>query len=1054
MERTDVFSRKVQAARGARASGLALALVVAVVARPGMARGQERAAGPGAGAARASLARYVPKQDNLFFYLEFDGLDAHQGAWRNSAAYKLLNDTKLGALLEDLVGQGIALAQQSARPEKQIKPAELIGLFKLAAKQGFVAGFWGDNPQVGGFVIVARGADRPEVVRLLRSATSGRPEAAPVEKAGRTLHRLDDDASWWIEKGDLVISSKPDLFLSALDGQAPNVAEHPVRTALLRKSPDFEPVAAGFFDIDAMPPMPPQAVQMGLDGLKRVEIQWGFQDDAMLAVVGLVAPQPRRGLLAMLDQPTFTVQALPPLPAGLTAFAVLSLDPVKTYDRIVELSKQTDPRGAEGFARLEQALRQRFGLDLRQDVLSPIGPKIAVYSHVPGEAPVNPAAAMMGMVAGLTIAAQARDEALARNLDKLVEMINQIIQSQQAAARRGQPDPNAGAIAFRKQEAQRPTYALELPPSAVPPPFGLMFRPTIKLGQGQLVIAASTPAANRAVDLAGLPPDRLWRPADAFVPMARRLPGDMVLLTVSDPRDTLPGFIENLPTFAQQMNMMLLPAVQSAREAARRAQCTNNLKQIALAMLNYHDANAAFPAPAIAGKDGKPLLSWRVALLPLLDQRALYDKFKLGEPWDSPHNKALINEMPQVFACPGRTNAAPGTTTYRLFVGPGAPFEAGKPIGIKDMTDGLSMTILAVESKDSVAWTKPDSDLPFDPNAPASLYGAGSSHPGGFQVMMADGSVLAVADSIDPKVFRSLITRNGGEIISSDQIPRPRPEQPGRPVGGLQVNPTLIPRADELRPLLFPASLAMISDREGLRLVSREPIPSISSPAASGVLIALLLPAVQSAREAARRAQCVNNLKQIALAMLNYESANNAFPRPAIVGKDGKPLLSWRVAILPYIEQAALYNKFHLDEPWDSPHNMALIKEMPSAYLCPSRRNPEPGSTTYRVFVGKGAFFEKGQATTIANITDGTSNTIMVVEAGEAVPWTKPDSDLPFDPDAKASLYGAGSPHPGGLNAVMGDGSVRFLKNSISAEVFRALITRAGGEVVNAAAQP
>jgi prepilin-type processing-associated H-X9-DG protein len=1028
---------------------VALTLVLAVAAAgPGGAHGQESPR-PGAGAAQASLARYVPKQDNLFFYLEFDGLAAHQAAWKSSSAYKLLNETKLGALVEDLITQGIEAIQQSTPAEKRVKPAELIGLFKLAANQGFAAGFWGQNPQVGGFVIVARGAARPEVIRLLESTTSGRTDTPPKPIAGRTLHALDREASWWVEDGDLVFSSRPELVTSVLDGRAPNVADHPVRAALLKKSDGFEPVAAGFFDLAALPPVPPQAAQLGLDGVKRIEIQWGIQDDALLAVVGIVAPPPRRGLLAMLDQPTFTFDSLPPLPAGLTGFGALSVDPVKLYDQVVDLTKQTNPAGGEGFAQLEQAIRQRFGFDLRKDVLAQLGPKIAVYSQAPPPAGAAPAAALMGQIAGLTIAAQARDEALSPNLDKLVEAINLIIESQRAAARRGQPDPNPGAVGFRKQEAKQPTYVLNLPTGSVPPPMQMLIRPTLKLGKDQLVLAASPAAANRSFNVAALPPDQLWKPADKFVPIARRLPRDMVLLTVSDPRDTLPAFVDNLPMFVQQMNMMF-PAVHAAREAARRAQCTNNLKMIGLAMHNYVATHNAFPAPALPGKDGKPALSWRVALLPFLEQQALYDRFHLDEPWDSPHNQALIKEMPTVFTCPSRPDAAPGTTTYRLFTGPGALFEAGKQKGLRDVTDGTSNTILAVEAKEAVPWTSPDSELPFDLNVAASLYGAGSPHPGGFQMLMADGSVLPVADSIDPIVFRSLITRNAGEIVSSDKITRPLQAQPERAAGPLHVDPALIPRADELKPLLFPASLAIASDREGFRLASREPIPSISSPATSGVLVALLLPAVQSAREAARRAQCVNNLKQIALAMHNYESANGHFPR-AVVDKDGKRLLSWRVAILPYLEQQGLYNRFKLDEPWDSPHNKALLNEMPATFGCPSRPL-QPGLTAYRGFEGEGAFFEKDQDTRIANITDGTSNTIMVVEASEAAPWTSPDSDLPFDPDAKPSFYGAGSSHPGGFNVGFADGSVRFIKNSTAAIVFKALITRAGGEVIQGGA--
>ena len=122
---------------------------------------------------------------------------------------------------------------------------------------------------------------------------------------------------------------------------------------------------------------------------------------------------------------------------------------------------------------------------------------------------------------------------------------------------------------------------------------------------------------------------------------------------------------------------------------------------------------------------------------------------------------------------------------------------------------------------------------------------------------------------------------------------------------------------------------------------------------------------------------------------------------------------------------------------------------MPQLFLCPDRMKAEPFTTTYRGFAGAGAMFETDQDIGIADITDGTSNTIAVTESKDAVPWSKPD-DLPFDQQAKPSLYGAGSLHPGGFNCGFADGSVRFIKNSISAIVFKALITRAGGEVISA----
>jgi prepilin-type processing-associated H-X9-DG protein len=216
------------------------------------------------------------------------------------------------------------------------------------------------------------------------------------------------------------------------------------------------------------------------------------------------------------------------------------------------------------------------------------------------------------------------------------------------------------------------------------------------------------------------------------------------------------------------------------------------------------------------------------------------------------------------------------------------------------------------------------------------------------------------------------------------------------------------------------------------------------------VLIALLLPAVQSAREAARRAQCVNNLKQIGLAMHNYASANGCFPPAATYDKAGKPLLSWRVLILPYLEQDSLYKQFHLDEAWDSPHNKTLGARALTVFQCASNTVPD-GLTTYEVVVDPRSIFTGQPAgVPVSSVTDGTSNTLLVVEATTPVPWSKPE-DLSLSSSAPA--LGMGSKHPGGFNALMADGAVRFFKSStsnpLSPTTLKALVTRDGGEAVS-----
>jgi len=165
------------------------------------------------------------------------------------------------------------------------------------------------------------------------------------------------------------------------------------------------------------------------------------------------------------------------------------------------------------------------------------------------------------------------------------------------------------------------------------------------------------------------------------------------------------------------------------------------------------------------------------------------------------------------------------------------------------------------------------------------------------------------------------------------------------------------------------------------------------------------------------------------------------FPPRAVTAKDGRPLLSWRVLLLPYLGEEELFQQFKLDEPWDSPHNKRLLAKMPSVYA-PVRKGKEPHSTFFQVFAGEGTIFEGTRGSRIADIRDGTAQTIIVVQAAEAVPWTKP-VDLHYD--AKKPISKLGGMFKDGFHFALADGTVHFAKKDFDEKTIRLAIIRNDG---------
>ena len=215
---------------------------------------------------------------------------------------------------------------------------------------------------------------------------------------------------------------------------------------------------------------------------------------------------------------------------------------------------------------------------------------------------------------------------------------------------------------------------------------------------------------------------------------------------------------------------MLLPAVGTPRHVARRSQCRNNIKQIALAIHNYESANGHLPPAHIADENGKPMHSWRVLILPQLDQQALFDRYDMDEPWDGPNNSKLHDQIVQFYRCPS-SSSNEHCTDYVLITGPGTGFEGDKTIGFSDITDGTSNTVMATEIANSkIHWMQPQDISLTEFLAVEKDNSTSSNHRGSRHVAKFDGSTYCLPIDSDPNKLKNEVLIADGEVVNIEAL--------------------------------------------------------------------------------------------------------------------------------------------------------------------------------------------------------------------------------------------------------------------------------------------
>jgi hypothetical protein len=577
-----------------------------------------------------ALPHFVSR-DNLICYVGFEGLDAHSEAWRKTAIFKMLNQTSLGAMLEEVSAQLFDKLLESV-PNRKITGAELVSLVKLAAHKGWVLALNGDHrgPDHLLGTLVLRGAAAKDKEtksissRLLGTLMGPDPKPKIERKDGRVLVVVPtgsaEDAGWvwWPEKDDLVIGfgkpSSADAIISSIDGKSPSAADHAILKQLAEPEAGFVPVMTAILDPAAVPDATKTKLTEHIAQLKsatalnRLEFRWGFEDEAIISVMRLVAPAPRKAGLAVFEQQPLETKNLIPMPEGVQSFVILSMAPAKMLEAFNQLSSAVDIK--ERIDELIDKVRAQSLIDFEKDFLSNVGPRMAIYlspnrsaatTDDTPQASVGPTApdpmavisTLLGAFPKPTLVAELRDPVVfGKALDAIMISVNKELKGQamEKAAEEGGRDeagraagsgpgampgrgpgrgpggpegPGGGRPArkrslkdtpapeFRLMPGSVKTYMMSVPsdsPLKILPP-GV--RPTIRVEGNHIAFASTSEAARTALETI----KKNVKPGPDVDQALAHAPAGAVLVAVDDSKETVPGLLASLPgTLQAQIN--------------------------------------------------------------------------------------------------------------------------------------------------------------------------------------------------------------------------------------------------------------------------------------------------------------------------------------------------------------------------------------------------------------------------------------------------------------------------------------------------------------------